>query len=212
MKMKPVWVQAALDAEDVELAKKVAGMVQGYGAQWLEVGTPLLYRYGHSAIGEIRRVAGKDALLVADYKCPIARLCAKQAAEQGANYLLLTTVYNDQLEQDNVTYTRSQGLEPIFHLSGKPEDFPKEAKKLEGMGAKYLFTHRYSVLEDGTRQDNLWVLKSSCFCRIGITSDDLDEAEDSVKQGADWITFGVVLRQYNPAEAKKWMDTICNAR
>lgn len=210
--MEPVWIQAALDAEDIELAKKVARMALDYGVEWLEVGTPLLYRYGHGAIGEIRRAAGTDALLVADYKCPIARLCARQAAEEGANFLLLTTVYNEELEQDNVTYTRSLGIEPIFHLSGKPEDFSKEAKKLESMGAKYLFTHRYSHLEDGTRQDNLRVLKENCSCKIGITSDDLEEALDSVRQGADWITFGVVLRQYNPAEAKKWMETICTAR
>lgn len=210
--MEPVWTQAALDAEDIELAKQVAQMALDYGAQWLEAGTPLLYRYGHGAIGEIRRAAGKDALLVADYKCPIARLCAKQAAEEGANFLLLTTVYNEELEQDNVTYSRSLGLEPIFHLSGKPEDFYKEAKKLEDMGAKYLFTHRYARLEDGTRQDNLRVLKENCSCKIGITSDDLEEAADSVRQGADWITFGVVLRQYNPTEAKKWMETIRTAR
>ena len=71
-----VWVQAALDMEDIELAKRVAFLALDNGAEWLEVGTPLLYRYGFSAIGIIRQAVGQNAVLVADYKCPIARLCA----------------------------------------------------------------------------------------------------------------------------------------
>ena len=92
---KKVWIQAAIDVEDIDLAKKIAFMALDAGAEWLEVGTPLLYTYGHTVIGSLRKAVGSNAILVADYKCPFAVLCAPQAARQGADYVMLTAGYTD---------------------------------------------------------------------------------------------------------------------
>ena len=48
--------------------------------------------------------------------------------------------------------------------------------------------------------------------RLGITSDQLDEAQDAVRLGADWITFGWVLRTPDPLICKQWIDTIRAAK
>ena len=211
-----VWVQAALDMEDIELAKRVAFLALDNGAEWLEVGTPLLYRYGFSAIGIIRQAVGQNAVLVADYKCPIARLCASQAAQEGADYVLLAAIYNEDIQRDNIEFCRESGIEPIIHLSVNPKDIAEMARNLEAIGVKYLFAHRYAAKRDSAKQKNqidvLRILKESCSCHIGITSDDLKEAEDTVLEGADWITFGRVLRQYDSEAAKKWINRIHSAR
>ena len=38
------WIQAAIDVEDYDTAKRIAWMALDAGAEWLEVGTPLLYK------------------------------------------------------------------------------------------------------------------------------------------------------------------------
>lgn len=57
---KKVWIQAAIDVEDIDLAKKIAFMALDAGAEWLEVGTPLLYTYiwayGHRIASKGRRI------------------------------------------------------------------------------------------------------------------------------------------------------------
>ena len=210
------WVQAALDVEDIDFAKRIALTVLDQGAEWLEVGTPLLYRYGYSAISEIRKTVGADVVLIADYKSIVSRLCATQAAQAGADYVLLSTGYIDFIRRDNIEFPRANGIEPIFYLSVRPDDVVAEAKRLESLGAKYLFTPRYSEMADDAgkirRFDNLKLLKESTECHVGITSDDFDEALDSAREGADWITFGRILRCQDSVASKKWIDAIHHGR
>jgi len=213
--MEKAWIQAAVDVDDIDLGIRIARMALEHGAEWVEVGTPLLMRYGFSAIGMMRKALGKDAVLIADYKFPVSRACAQQAAEQGANYVLLSTVYHDFIRNDNVMFSRKYGIEPIFFLACSPYDFEDEAKKLEACGAKYLFTHRYAEIEvDGQKQrrDSLALLRGACSCKIGITSDDLSETVDTVRAGADWMTFGVALKTADAAACKTWVDAIHGAR
>ncbi len=217
MKEKKAWIQAAIDVEDIELAKKIAFMALDAGAEWLEVGTPLLYQYGHHAIGLLREAVGKNAVLVADYKTIFAGLCAGQAAREGADYVMLSSGYSDWATEHCVTFCKEVGIAPIFDLAVRPDDFCAHAEKLVQMGAQYLFSRHYSLVKDkqGASEsiDNIpAILRAEGDFILGITSDDLDEAQSAVKAGADWITFGWVLRQPDPAVCKTWIDTIHAAR
>lgn len=215
--MRKPWVQAAVDVEDMELAKKIAFMALDAGAEWLEVGTPLLYRHGHGAIGELRRAVGPDAVLVADYKSPFAALCAEQAAREGADFVLLSAGYTDRALRHSVDFCRKVGIRPIFDLSVHPRDMRALAEKLVGMGAEYIFSRHYSEVTDASgaaeRSDNITaILAGGKNFTLGITSDDLEEAVHAARSGADWITFGLVLRDPNPAICRAWIDAIHAAR
>lgn len=215
--MKKPWIQAAIDVEDIELAKKIAFMALDNGAEWLEVGTPLLYTYGHGAIGMLRSAVGKDVTLVADYKSPFAGLCVPKAAEQGVNYVMLTASNNDWALEHTMQTCRKFGVEPIFDMAVKTSDLRTEIDKLVRHGAKYIFSRHYTAqyndFDELIKTDNFPEFGGEGRNYIlGITSDDLEEAQDAVRLGADWITFGWVLRKPDPAVCKQWIDTIKNAR
>ena len=215
--MRKPWVQAAIDVEDMALAKKIAFMALDAGAEWLEVGTPLLYRYGHGAIGELRRAVGSNAILVADYKSPFAGLCAEQAVREGADYVHLSAGYMDVALRHSVDLCRKVGIRPIFDLSVHPNDMRTLAEKLTAMGAKHIFSRHYSEITEPSgiaeRIDNIAnILTGEKNFTLGITSDDLAEAAHAAQSGADWITFGLVLRDPNPAICRTWIDAIHAAR
>ncbi|HLN88755.1 MAG TPA: bifunctional 5,6,7,8-tetrahydromethanopterin hydro-lyase/3-hexulose-6-phosphate synthase [Candidatus Binatia bacterium] len=64
---RPPYLQIALDAPSLEGAKKVIAALPGSDRIILEVGTPLIKRYGTRAIGELRQTA-KDKFVIADLK------------------------------------------------------------------------------------------------------------------------------------------------
>ena len=215
--MKTPWILAAIDVEDMELAKQVAFTALDAGAEWLEVGTPLLYTYGHAAIGMLRKAVGKNAVLVADYKSPFAALCVPHAAEQGVDYVMLSAGYHDWALESTMQTCREYGVKPIFDMAVKPEDLRIEIDKLVRHGAEYIFTRHYSASLDATdtlQKQNLFpiILNGEKNFHLGITSDQLEEAQDAVRLGADWITFGWVLRTPDPLICKQWIDTIRAAK
>lgn len=211
-----VWVQAAIDVENLDVAKRIAWMALDNGAEWLEIGTPLLYKFGCSVIGEIRKIVGKNVVLVADYKCPYAGLVAQHSSEQGANYVLLTAGYNDCLIRYNLDECRKWGIQPIFDLNVKPCDVTNRVKQISKLGVEFVFTHHYDEIvdDDGVvrKYDNLHQILNACTSvKVGITSDDFEEAKHAVNNGADWMIFGCVLRQPNPRECKRWIDMLHGA-
>ena len=64
---RPPYVQIALDAPSMEGAKKVLSQIPGSDRIIIEVGTPLIKRYGTRAIQELRTV-NKDFFMIADLK------------------------------------------------------------------------------------------------------------------------------------------------
>ena len=64
---RPPYLQIALDAPSLEGAKKVIEQLPGSDRIILEVGTPLIKRYGTRGINELRLIA-KDKFMIADLK------------------------------------------------------------------------------------------------------------------------------------------------
>jgi bifunctional enzyme Fae/Hps len=64
---RPPYLQISLDNPDLEKAKKVIAQLPGSDRIIIEVGTPLIKRYGTRAMNELRQTT-KDAFMVADLK------------------------------------------------------------------------------------------------------------------------------------------------
>jgi len=64
---RPPYLQISLDAPSIESAKKVISQLPGSDRLIIEVGTPMIKRYGTRVIGDIRQTA-KDSFIVADLK------------------------------------------------------------------------------------------------------------------------------------------------
>jgi bifunctional enzyme Fae/Hps len=64
---RPPYLQIALDAPSLEGAKKVLEQLPGSDRIIIEVGTPLIKRYGTRVINELRQTA-KDKFIIADLK------------------------------------------------------------------------------------------------------------------------------------------------
>ena len=64
---RPPYLQISLDAPSVENAKKIIAQLPGSDRIIVEVGTPLIKRYGTRVISELRKDA-KDTFMVADLK------------------------------------------------------------------------------------------------------------------------------------------------
>ncbi len=64
---RPPYLQIALDAPSLEGAKKVIEQLPGSDRIILEVGTPLIKRYGTRGINELRQIA-RDKFIIADLK------------------------------------------------------------------------------------------------------------------------------------------------
>ncbi len=214
---KNAWVQAAIDVEDMDVAKRIAWMALDAGAEWLEVGTPLLYKFGYQAIADIRKAVGEKAILVADYKFPYAKLIAEKAVNAGADYVLLQAAYDDDLVLSGIAECNKVGIKPIFDLHINARDVTERTKQLEKLGVEYVFSHHYAKQRDANGNiqfyDTLKQIKeANTNIKIGITSDDWDEARDAVSKGADWMIFGYALRNPDPARCKKWIDMIHSSR
>ncbi|MBM4400761.1 MAG: bifunctional 5,6,7,8-tetrahydromethanopterin hydro-lyase/3-hexulose-6-phosphate synthase [Crenarchaeota archaeon] len=64
---RPPYLQISLDPPELEKAKKVIAQIPGSDRIIIEVGTPLIKRYGTRVISELRQTA-KDAFMIADLK------------------------------------------------------------------------------------------------------------------------------------------------
>jgi bifunctional enzyme Fae/Hps len=64
---RPPYLQISLDNPDLEKAKKVIQQLPGSDRLIIEVGTPLIKRYGTRVINDLRQVA-RDSFMVADLK------------------------------------------------------------------------------------------------------------------------------------------------
>ncbi len=64
---RPPYLQISLDAPELERSKKIIEQLPGSDRIILEVGTPLIKRYGTKIINELRQIA-KDIFFVADLK------------------------------------------------------------------------------------------------------------------------------------------------
>lgn len=212
---KRAWVQAALDVQDMHQAVDMALMAKWAGAEWIEVGTQLLFAQGHRATEVIRQTVGKDMPIVCDYKMPNLRLVIDFAERYGANYVMMVNSYDDYSVKDAVHYGEVTGVKPIVVMDVPFGQLAARAKHLQQLGVEHIFIHHHYeeiAAKTGRRScDGVSDVAGAISVPLGVSSDNYDEALEAVRQGADWITFGHALRTLDRELCKKWIDGIHNA-
>lgn len=211
MANRKVWVQAAVDAADYSIGQRIASMASQAGAEWVEVGHLLLMKYGFDAIRKIREAVDPKTKIVADYKTEMCGHFMEEIAKAGADYVIVEAAHADFLIRDALDAGKSYHITPIFFVNVRCDQFLERAREVADMGAEYLFLHRYytGVVEGRTLKfDYIADAKRETGCMIGVSSDIYEEAMSAIDEGADWITFGQVLRQPKEESCRQWIDGI----
>src|SRR3990167_6345492 len=135
-----VILQVALDFVDLHRAVKVAGEAIEGGADWLEIGTPLIKSEGMNAVRHLRKLF-PDTTLLADMKTMDAgRAEMEMAAKSGANIAVVMGDASDSTIKECIQAGRNYGIKICvdFINTAKAEE---RVADIEKWGADYMAVH-----------------------------------------------------------------------
>ena len=137
--MKPI-LQVALDLMQLNRAVAIAHEAVDGGADWVEVGTPLIKSDGAEAVRTIRReFPGKK--IIADTKTmDVGGLEVEMMAKAGADIVTVLGLADDSTITEAVSAGRKYGAEVMIDMINVP-DCVKRAKEAEKLGAAYICLH-----------------------------------------------------------------------
>ncbi|AEA47682.1 bifunctional hexulose-6-phosphate synthase/ribonuclease regulator [Archaeoglobus veneficus] len=134
---KPV-LQVALDLLELKRAVEIAGEALEGGADWIEVGTPLIKSEGMNAIREIKRSYG--CTVVADMKTvDVGSVEVEMAAKSGADIVVVLALSSDSTIGEALRAARKYGCKLMVDLINHPNPLER-AKEVEEF-ADYINVH-----------------------------------------------------------------------
>lgn len=215
VEMKKPWVQIAMDVTDVDLACEYAKMAVEIGADWIEVGTPLIYYGSVYVTGKITEIAG-DIPVFVDYKAQDGVYkYFKVAAEQKGKIAVVLGVCNDGSIKEAVRAGRECGIGVVGDLFSVPNDkLLSRAVELEALGVDYLFLHlgideqKHGALKTATT--GLQDIVSHVEIPVGVAVYDYESAEKAIKLGASWVAMGepMLSAPDNREQLKEFIDKV----
>ncbi len=133
-------LQVALDLISIEDAVVIADLAYKAGANWLEVGTPLIKTHGIKAV-RILREKFPEATIVADMKTiDTGDLEVELAAKNGADIVSILALASDETIVRAVRTARAHGIKIMADLMNV-EDKISRIKRLEELGVDYILIH-----------------------------------------------------------------------
>ncbi|MDR0334552.1 MAG: orotidine 5'-phosphate decarboxylase, partial [Methanomassiliicoccaceae archaeon] len=190
--MKPV-LQVALDLMHLKRSVEIARESAAGGADWIEVGTPLLKSEGAEAIRAMRReFPGKK--IVADTKTmDVGSFEAEIAAKAGADIVTVMGLADDSTISEAVITAGKYGAEIMIDMLNV-HDIAERSKAVEKLGASYICLHMGIDRQMRGNETPIGLLKSvvsSVSIPVavagGITAETVAEY---VKAGASVIIVG----------------------
>ena len=137
--MKPI-IQVALDFDELPRALKLAHEAVEGGADWLEVGTPLLKSEGMEAVRALPKEF-PDRRIVCDTKTMDAgRAEMEMAAKSGANIAVVMGIASDETIRDAIRAGKHYGIEVAVDLM-EVVDPAARAKQVAEWGADQICVH-----------------------------------------------------------------------
>jgi 3-hexulose-6-phosphate synthase/6-phospho-3-hexuloisomerase len=137
--MKPV-LQVALDLMHLKRALAIAQDAVDGGADWIEVGTPLIKSEGVEAVRALRKAFPKHTL-VADMKTmDVGAFEVEIAVKAGADIVTVMGLSDDGTISESVLAARKYGAQVMVDLMNSP-DKVRRAKEVEKLGADYVCLH-----------------------------------------------------------------------
>jgi 3-hexulose-6-phosphate synthase/6-phospho-3-hexuloisomerase len=135
-----VLLQVAVDTTTLKRGLQIAKEAAAGGAQWIEVGTPLLKSEGMEAVRAFKREL-KGKVIVADMKtADVGGAEVELAAKAGAGVVHVLASAHDETIRDAVRAGRKYGCWIAIDLMGIG-DKVRRAKEVEAMGVHHVSVH-----------------------------------------------------------------------
>jgi 3-hexulose-6-phosphate synthase/6-phospho-3-hexuloisomerase len=190
--MKKAILQVALDVLELKRALQIAQESLDGGADWIEVGTPLIKSEGMQAVREMRD-RFPDTTLVADMKiADTGTLEVEMAAKAGADIICVLADADDSVIAEALRASRLYGVRVMADLINV-KDPVSRASELESLGIDILCAHA-GIDQQMTGKSSLELLATlsgqvhtSLAVAGGI---DATGAGDAVQYGADIVIVG----------------------
>lgn len=138
----PMWpvLQVALDLTVLERALAIAEEAVRGGADWIEVGTPLLKSEGMDAVRALKR-AFPSRVIVADMKImDVGDLEVEMAAKSGAGVVTILAAADDSTVKEAVREARKYGVQLMADLINV-DDPVRRARELVEIGVDIICVH-----------------------------------------------------------------------
>ncbi|MEM3812144.1 MAG: orotidine 5'-phosphate decarboxylase / HUMPS family protein, partial [Thermoplasmata archaeon] len=133
-------LQVALDLTILDRATQIAKEAVAGGADWIEVGTPLIKSEGMNAVRTIKKMFPKN-MVVADMKTmDVGSAEAEIAAKSGADIVVILGVADDSTIAEGVKAAQKYGSKIMVDLMNV-ENLEEKIKSVEKLGAEYLCIH-----------------------------------------------------------------------
>jgi bifunctional enzyme Fae/Hps len=201
---RPPYLQIALDAPSLESAKKVIEALPGSDRIILEVGTPLIKRYGTRAINELRQTA-KDKFVIADLKTlDVGKVEVDIAYEDTADAVVAAGLAPPETLDATVSEARRMGIYAIIDMLNV-EDVLGKLKSLKDL-PDIVILHRGIDQESGRTcgLERIKIIRQAFPNKkylIAVAGGIVPEtAKEALEQGADILIVGRYVTQSKDIE------------
>jgi bifunctional enzyme Fae/Hps len=201
---RPPYLQISLDNPDLERAKRILSQLPGSDRIIIEVGTPLIKRYGAKVINDLRQVA-KDTFMVADLKTlDVGKVEADLAYDETADAVVASGLAPGETIDAFVHEAKRLGIYAAVDMMNV-DDILKKLKSFKEF-PDIVILHRGIDQETG-REHGLNLIpeirstyKDKKFL-IAVAGGIVPEtAKEALKKGADIIIVGRYVTQSKDVE------------
>jgi bifunctional enzyme Fae/Hps len=201
---RPPYLQISLDVPELERAKKVIAQLPGSDRIIIEVGTPMIKRYGTRVINELRQTA-KDVFMVADLKTlDVGKVEVDIAYEDTADAVVAAGLAPSETLDSFVHEAKRLGVYGVVDMLNV-EDPVKKLEQLKDF-PDMVILHRGIDQETGRtlgleRIQELRQTFSDKRFLIAVAGGILPEtAKEALEKGADVIIVGRYVTQSKDVE------------
>lgn len=201
---RPPYVQIALDNPSLENAKKILSQIPGSDRIIIEIGTPLIKRYGTRIINDLRAVA-KDFFMIADLKTlDVGKVEADIAYEDTADAVVAAGLAPPETLDATVHEARRMGIYAFIDMLNV-EDVLGKLKALKDL-PDVIILHRGIDQETGRSSglERIPLIRKAFPDKkflIAVAGGIIPEtAKEALDKGADIIIVGRYITQSKDIE------------